>query len=110
VQEQPCQVQDGQETARKYCSGCNQLRHVGAFKTCLTCRLRVRRAKIHRLQKVKEQVKAQKQCITKDQIKEHLKIWVSLAGEEQIKGTRLLGDRRRPLTVADYLTNVNESA
>jgi hypothetical protein len=90
----------------RYCSGCNQRREVrllGRFRTCEICRSRNKKSLRQR--------KREEPTLPKDLAEYNLHAWVRTAGEEEVKAATAIIDgysplpldRRRPLTVTDYI-------
>ena len=95
----------------KYCSGCNQKQPYTQFRgrlTCISCRYA-------KSQRRKPQLFKPYLTPTLQQIEDHLQERVAARGEYELKLQKrqrwrcdsvLLGDRRRPLTVKDYINEV----
>jgi len=112
--------QDSTDLLIKYCSSCNQQRSDiefgGSFWTCSFCRFTNTKALRRRNKRRPVTTKPQPQYLppTLQQIESHLQTWVASRGEYELKlqkrqrwncNSVLLGDKRRPLTVEDYLEN-----
>lgn len=98
----------------RYCSSCNQLREAslfGRFLTCQNCRTTNKKAVRRRRERQSPRP------YPKEFAESHLRAWVQIAGEEEAKSavrisrhwSPLPWNKRRPLTLEDYLRDEDNS-
>jgi hypothetical protein len=101
--------EDPRDGEPRYCSSCNQLREAslfGRFLTCQNCRTTNKKAERRRRER------RPPRRFPKEFAEDHLRAWVRRAGEEEVKTAAwplLLIDKRRPLTLEDYLRDEDNS-